>query len=263
MRKDTVEILAEAARLGFTEISVVNNGMLIAHNLEALRAIPGLALHVSLDGPEHIHDSLRGPGSYKKALEGARLAQGAGIPVSLKCVLMKPTMATAHHLIGLAAEHGFRRVSYQPFQPEIAGPDEDHAPWIFPESDRAMVATALEDLLAAGRIRGIEIYTESLFKHIIPYLFDGVRPLPSGGCYLPARFLLIDGRGETFPCFFMRGQSMGNVTQGVRLRDIWHGPVQQMMQSYGIRGTCPGCLAGCSDVAGFAKEAKQPRPTAA
>ena len=254
MRKDTVSLLQAAARLGYEEISVVNNGMLLGHHIDALRDIPGLTLHVSIDGPEDVHDDLRGPGSYAKALEGARLASEAGIPVSLKGVLMAPTLATAGHLLDLAHDHGFFRVSYQPFQPEIAGQDEDHARWVFPKDARDDVARALDQLLANARIRGVEIYTEQLFPHIVPYAFDGERPIPPGGCALPSNFVLIDGRGETFPCFFMRGQSMGNVNKGVRLRDIWHGPIQTRMHLLGLLGKCPGCLAGCSDVDGFSIE---------
>lgn len=257
MRKDTVMLLETAARLGYEEISVVNNGMLLGHHIDALRKIPGLTLHVSIDGPEKVHDDLRGPGSYAKALDGARLAQQAGIPVSLKGVLMAPTLATAGHLIDLAQKHGFYRVSYQPFQPEIAGPEEDHSRWVFPPNTRDTVASALSDLLAKARIQGVEIYTEHLFPHIVPYLFDGIRPIPPGGCALPSNFILIDGRGETFPCFFMRGQSMGNVNHGVRLRDLWHGPIQMRMHRLGLTGQCPGCLAGCSDVSGFSAKPAQ------
>lgn len=251
MRKDTVTLLQAAADLGYQEISVVNNGMLLGHHIDALRDIRGLSLHVSIDGPEAVHDKLRGPGSYAKALEGARLAREAGIPVSLKGVLMAPTLKTAAHLIDLAQEHGFFRVSYQPFQPEIAGPNEDHSRWVFPDNAREKVAVTLDNLLAEARIKGVDIYTGELFPHIVPYLFDNMRPIPPGGCALPSHFLLIDGRGETFPCFFMRNQSMGNVNAGVRLRDIWHGPVQTRMHRLGKLGQCPGCLAGCSDVDGF------------
>ena len=251
MRKDTVRLLQAAARLGYEEISVVNNGMLLEHHIKELLQIQGLSLHVSIDGPKDIHDDLRGSGSYAKALDGARLAQEAGIPVSLKGVIMAPTLPTAGHLIDLAHQYGFYRVSYQPFQPEIAGQDEDHSRWVFAPDDRAKVSVALDGLLAQARIKGVEIYTEHLFPHMVPYLFGGVRPIPPGGCALPSNFVLIDGRGETFPCFFMRGQSMGNVNHGVRLRDLWHGPIQTRMQRLGLPSQCPGCLAGCSDVSGF------------
>ena len=251
MRKDAVSLLKYAAELGFPRISVVTNGMLLGRHLKELAEIEALLLHISIDGPEPVHDRLRGAGSYQKAVEGARAAISANIPVTLKSVFMRPTMAQAQHLLDLAEELGVARISIQPFQPEIAGPNEDHSEWVFPSEEREIVWETLSQLLDEARLRGIEIYTEGLFPEFVPYLFDGHRPIPKGGCYLPSRFLLIDGRGETFPCFFMRGRSYGNVTRGVRLTDIWHGPVQQSIQAQAIRSDCPGCLAGCSDVASY------------
>lgn len=251
MRKDTILILEEAARIGFSTISVVTNGMLVKRHITRLQAIPGLALHVSIDGPEKVHDALRGPGSYSAAIEGLAAATAAGIPTTIKGVLMRPSLSDSTHLIELAKGFGLTRISLQPFQPEIAGPSEDHTRWTFATDERETVAQELAALLDQARLAGVQVYTQALFPDILPYLFDGKRPIPRNGCFLPARFLLIDGRGETYPCFFMRQQSMGNVTKGVRLRDVWHGPVQRRMQTLGIARRCPGCLAGCSDIQSF------------
>lgn len=248
MRKDAVDILEAASNLGFRKITVVNNGMLIRKNLTRLKKITGLVLPVSIDGPEHVHDALRGKGSYEAAIAGVRASVDAGIPTSLQGVLMRPTIESASHLIELAQRYGLSDVSFQPFQPEIAGPNEDHSEWSFLPRDREIVSEKLESLLDQARLAGVNVYTETLFPDMIPYLFEGRRPIAEGGCYLPARFLLIDGRGETYPCFFMRGQSMGNVAEGVSLSDIWHGPVQRRMQTLGIERKCPGCLASCSDI---------------
>jgi MoaA/NifB/PqqE/SkfB family radical SAM enzyme len=251
MRKDTVGILEDAGQVGFDQISVVTNGMLVRRHIKRLAAIPGLVLHISIDGPEPVHDALRGKDSYKSALDGLFAALEAGIPTTIKGVLMRQTLDTAGHLVDLAKESGISRISFQPFQPEIAGPNRDHGRWTFPARERPRVEAALSHLLDHARLAGIEVYTEALFPDIPPYLFDALRPIPAGGCFLPARFLLIDGNGNCFPCFFMRGQTMGNVMHGVSLGDIWHGPVQRAMQTRGITRTCPGCLAGCSDVDSF------------
>lgn len=251
MRKDTIAILEAACELGFHTIPIVSNGMLVARHIDRLAKIDGLSLGISIDGPEHVHDALRGAGSYRAALVGLDTALAAGIAVSLKGVLMRNTIDSAAHLIELARSKGIPQVSFQPFQPEIAGAGEDHSEWAFPPCDRDRVDDALSALLDTARLAGVQVFTEGLFSKITPYLFDRHRPIPPGGCHLPSRFLMISWRGETFPCFFMRGQSLGNVAKGLRLRDIWHGALQQEMQARGLAGACPGCLASCSDLPSF------------
>src|SRR6056297_1775602 len=117
MRKDTVSIFEAAGELGY-KTSVVTNGMLVPRHIQRLAGIANLTLGISIDGPEQVHDRLRGPGSYRAALEGVRAGREAGIPVSIKGVLMRPTIDTSAHLIDLAVEFGCDQVSLQPFQPE-------------------------------------------------------------------------------------------------------------------------------------------------
>lgn len=251
MRKDTPAILEAAGRMGYASMPVVTNGMLVARHIGRLAAIPALRLHVSIDGPEHVHDALRGRGSYRSAVDGIRAARAAGLRPGLKTVLMRPTLATLGDMVDLAVDLDLAELSIQPFQPEIAGPDEDHSPWVFPRDATASVAAVLDRVLEKARLAGIAVTTESLFPEFLPYLFDGHRPVPRGGCHMPARFLMVDAWGETYPCFFMRERSMGNVTEGLRLADIWTGPAQAAMVRRGRTGHCPGCLASCSDVESF------------
>jgi radical SAM protein with 4Fe4S-binding SPASM domain len=59
--------------------------------------------------------------------------------------------------------------------------------------------------------------------------------------------MLVDWRGDVYPCFFMRQDKMGNVYND-RLPDIWHSPIQKQLNMLGLTARCPGCLAACSDV---------------
>jgi hypothetical protein len=85
--KDIVKILSYA--LQFKPCLVLTNGTapLIkrVHQLQALRAQPNdLAFRVSIDFPsEQLHDTGRGWGNFKKAIEGLRLLQQAGFSVSI------------------------------------------------------------------------------------------------------------------------------------------------------------------------------------
>jgi MoaA/NifB/PqqE/SkfB family radical SAM enzyme len=251
MRKDFIDLLTFADELGYAQQEIVTNGILVPYHLEALAQIPSVRLHISIDGPEPVHDALRGGGNYQRALAAARSAAERGISVGLSGVLMRPTMETARHIVDLAVELRLGEVSFQPFQPEIHGVGRDASPWLFGPEERAHVQKALAELQAYAGKRGVKIFTESLFPEIVPYLFDGIRPIPPGGCYMPSRFALIDVHGDVYPCFFMRDLAIGNVMRGDRLEDLWHGHIHEKLQKVAITGRCPGCLAACSDIASY------------
>lgn len=251
MRPDFVDLLEHAERLGFERAEVVTNGLLVPRHLDRLAELRSVQLHVSLDGPREVHDALRGEGVYDKAVAAARAARERGVALGLSGVLMKPTLATADHVLELAAELGLAEVSFQPFQPEIHGMDRDPAEFSFEPGERAAVEGAIEGLRERARALGLRIYTDPILDHVPAYIFDGVRPIPKGGCYLPSRFVLVDVSGELYPCFFMRDGSMGNVTRGDRIEAIWHGEMHTALQMLALASRCPGCLAACSDIATF------------
>jgi MoaA/NifB/PqqE/SkfB family radical SAM enzyme len=256
MRKDALDLLDEAVRLGFERIELVTNGALVPRFAARLARIVGLHLNISIDGPPPVHDALRGAGSYDDAIAGLDAARHHGISVSLSSVLMRPTMATLSHVLDLAVSRELSSVSLQPFQPEIAGIGRDHSAFEFPASDQKAVVAVLADFAARARAANIAVHTEAAFATFVPYLFDRIRPVPPGGCRMPARFLLVDMRGETYPCFFLRGKSMGNVARGLSLSDIWHSADRLRLQLLGLSGRCGGCLAACSDMASYAGSAQ-------
>lgn len=254
-RADFVGLLEHAQELGYTSLEVVTNGLLVGPHLQRLERLPALGLHISLDGPAQVHDALRGEGVYERAVDLARQAVARGIRTGFSGVLMKPTLATAHHLVDLAVELGMTEVSYQPFQPEIDG-WRDSDPWSFVPEERPAVEQALSELRAYAAQQGVQIYTEDLLDYVPDYVFEGKRPIPPGGCFMPSRFLLVDVHGDVYPCFFMRDDVMGNLIRGDTLGDIWHGHVHLALQALAISERCPGCLAACSDVATYACESK-------
>ncbi len=254
MRKDFLDLVEYAHALGYRTQDIVTNGTMITDaHLDRLAACPSVYLHISIDGPRDVHDDLRGEGNYDKSVETARECVRRGIRVGLSGVLMRETLHLAPHLLELAASLGIREVSYQPFQEEISGPDKELPRFSLLRTPKARIEAELERLRARARELGVTIFTESMFGVIPDYLATGRRPIPPGGCYLPSKFLLVDFRGDVYPCFFMRTDAdrMGNVNQGAELTDLWHSLHHQQLQALALAERCPGCLAACSDVDSF------------
>ena len=96
-------------------VNMNSNGLLVPRKLETVRRLS--KLKVSLDGPQSVHDSVRGSGSYVRALRGIVTARSEGIPVELTCVVGAHNVESVDALVELVQGLGLRVV----FQPEREG----------------------------------------------------------------------------------------------------------------------------------------------
>jgi radical SAM protein with 4Fe4S-binding SPASM domain len=253
MRKDFLDIVEYAHALGYTTQEVVTNGTMITDaHLERLQGCPSVQLHVSIDGPREVQDDLRGEGVYDKSVGLVRRALERGVRVGMSGVILRETLPHLTALVDLASELGVGELSYQPFQTEISGPEKDLHRFSLLRPQREQLVATLDHLRDYAKARGVKIFTEAMFGVIPDYLIEGKRPIPPGGCYLPSKFLLVDYRGDVYPCFFMRQDQdrLGNVYRDA-LPDLWHGTHHKQLQALALTERCPGCLAACSDVETF------------
>ncbi len=260
MRKDFLDLVEHAHALGYRTQDIVTNGtMITSAHLDRLEHCPSVYLHISIDGPREVHDDLRGEGNYDKSVACARECVRRGVRVGLSGVLMRETLDHAFHLLDLAKDVGVDEVSFQPFQEEISGPDKDIPRFTLKRTKKEAIAEKLAEIGRYARERGVRIFTEAMFGVIPDYLVDGKRPIPPGGCYVPSKALLVDFRGDVYPCFFMRSEAdrMGNVYED-EITDLWHGPHHKQLQILALTERCPGCLAACSDVEAFQGKEAEP-----
>lgn len=86
------EIIKLCRELGLF-VSIGTNGTLINENVAKKLKDAGLnKAVVSIDGNEDVHDEIRGPNTYKKALNGLKLLKENGIKVRINTVIMKNNM---------------------------------------------------------------------------------------------------------------------------------------------------------------------------
>lgn len=251
MRKDFLEIVKYADAIGFTNQEIVTNGLLINDkHINILKDIPSVSFHISIDGPPHIHDNLRGKGNYDKAMKILTRLKENKIKFGVSSVIMRETLPFLRHIIDLANHFELDEISMQPFQYEISGRHKDTDRFSFLKKQAPYLIYELNELNKYAKKKNVKIFTESLFNTIPDYLINGNRPIPPQGCHMPSRFMLINWEGNVYPCFFMRQEVMGNVHHD-SLKNIWHKDIHNKMQELGLKKLCPGCLAACSDIASF------------
>lgn len=76
IRDDIVDIVKYIAAKGY-QCQLNTNGLLLTEGLMRELAEAGLGfMQISLDGPRHVHESLRGPGTFDAAVDAIELASG-------------------------------------------------------------------------------------------------------------------------------------------------------------------------------------------
>jgi MoaA/NifB/PqqE/SkfB family radical SAM enzyme len=89
-----------AAGVGYQKISLNTNGrFLTAAAARRFAAYPGLSISVSLEGPEVLHDRIRGDGSYKRTVAGIDQALEAGVDLAIFTVAGKSLLAVLPHFV--------------------------------------------------------------------------------------------------------------------------------------------------------------------
>jgi MoaA/NifB/PqqE/SkfB family radical SAM enzyme len=86
--------------IGYRKITLNTNGrFLTADVARRFAAYPGLSISVSLEGPEGLHDRIRGDGSYKRTVAGIDKALGAGVDLAIFTVAGKSLLSVLPHFV--------------------------------------------------------------------------------------------------------------------------------------------------------------------
>lgn len=88
------DLLDEVFRGGYRSVFLNSNGMLMTdHSVSRLAQYPNLTLSVSIQGPEVLHDGMRGVGSYRQACRGIARALDAGLKITIFTAIGKTLLA--------------------------------------------------------------------------------------------------------------------------------------------------------------------------
>ncbi len=250
LRRDFFSILEELKNKGF-DAFILTNGTLIDRNkADVLAKLAVKGVQVSIEGPENIHDAIRGPGSFSSSIKGIRNLLEAGIPVTLNTTLSDMNAACFADVIDLASSLGVQRVGFSRLVPTGRGGDM---------LNTMLSREALGDLynsIFSFNAKGLQIVTGDPVASQMngPAVNDGETPFPSGGCAAGISGLTILPDGTVTPCRRLP-VPIGNVKKD-SLREIWatSDVLQGLRDKSRYTGKCGECskwsaCRGCRAIA--------------
>jgi radical SAM protein with 4Fe4S-binding SPASM domain len=215
LRQDILEVLKELKDKGF-DTYLLTNGILIDRDRAYALAELGLkGVQISIEGPEDIHDSIRGAGSFSSTIKGIRHLVDAGIELTLNTTLSDINASHFAELAALASSFGASRLGFSRLVPSGGGSKL---------MGRTLKKEALRDLytkIFSLETKGLHIATGDPVASQLrePSMEDGLNPWPAGGCAAGVSGLTVLPDGTVTPCRRM-SVPIGNVRRD-SLRELW------------------------------------------
>lgn len=122
LREDIGMIIDYCSERGILT-SINSNGSLMEQRIKELKNLNLAGL--SLDGPEEVHDYIRGKGSYREVMAAIALAKNIGINVRIHTVLSKLNLRHIDFLLNKAKELG-APILFQPSTALLLGGNQDN-----------------------------------------------------------------------------------------------------------------------------------------
>lgn len=269
------EFLQAAKQRGFM-VHLQTNGTLLGRMADKLVNQGVEAVTVSIDGPQEIHDAIRGQeGAFEKTAAGLRALTAArdrarrpGPIITINCVISKASMATLDQMVPLAQELGADilqvqhtifnsaanvQLHNQMLSPEFAAEQGlDLIPPSIPEGEYYASEITAADMpflldklakipnLAKGRVK--QIFLPNLPSELLEsYYLDLNHPFPLE-CNAPWKGCRILPDGTVSPCLHL---SVGNIAFQP-FAEIWNGPKMQRFRQIISQRLFPGCARCCS-----------------
>jgi radical SAM protein with 4Fe4S-binding SPASM domain len=250
LRSDFSAILAALNQKGF-DTYILTNGTLISR--ERARELADLGVRgvqISLEGPEHIHDSIRGAGSFAASMNGIQNILSSGIELTLNTTLSEINATYFMDMISLASALGAQKLGFSRLVPSGGGKQL---------IGRMLSKTAVEDLYSkifSLNTGDLKIVTGDpvASQYRSPDQSAYGSSAPSGGCAAGVSGLTIMPDGTVTPCRRLP-MPIGNVRTD-SLREIWASSevLNSLRDKTLYQGRCGGCsrwasCRGCRAIA--------------
>lgn len=253
LRQDLAEVLSELQGRRYATYLLTNGTLIDRARARQLAGLGVRGVQVSIEGCEDVHDALRGPGSFSRAVDGVEHLLDAGLPVTLNITLSRLNSRSVRRVIQFASHLGVQRVGFS----RLVAAGRGSA--MVSEMLSADEVRSLYGELFSREIRGLEIVSGDpvagqMRNHNGKAKWKEAPGIPAGGCSAGVAGLTFLADGTIVPCRRLP-VPIGNLRTDP-LREIWAmSPVLEALRDksrYGVR--CGDCerwedCRGCRGVA--------------
>lgn len=214
LREELWDVLVRLRGGGFPTYILSNGTLVDRDGAERLAGLGVAGVQVSLEGPESVHDAIRGSGSFRKAFRGVDLLLRAGVTVDLNVTLSARNADRVDELVAIAQAAGVPRIGFSRLVPYGRGA-ELLGETLSPDRIRSVY-----ERLRSLQVPGLAIGTgDPLAVQLGLSATDGAGCIAVGGCAAGVSGITILPDGTLHPCRRLP-IAIGNLRTD-SLREVW------------------------------------------
>lgn len=248
LREDLFGIIFEMRRKGF-DVYLLSNGTFITEEkAKRLSDLGVKGVQVSIEGPEEVHDRIRGRGSFALSEKGIRHLVNSNLRVTLNVTLSKLNAGYMKDIVALAADLGAQRVGFSRLVPSGKGMGLLHE-MLTPQEVRS-----LYESIPFIEGNGVEIVTGDPVASQMKWDGGDMGYIPCRGCSAGVSGLTFLPDGTITPCRRLN-VPIGNLRID-SLREIWatSDVLNLLRDKSKYKGKCGSCdkwaiCRGCRAIA--------------
>jgi MoaA/NifB/PqqE/SkfB family radical SAM enzyme len=233
-----LEPLCRRARTLGLKVWIATNGMSLGRSPWASEVVD--ELFVSLEGPEDLHDAVRGRGSWRRLARSvdALRSAGAAIGLTARHVLQRTSLRRWRETAATAEAMGFDRLSFLPVDTtsDAFGGDPAGRAGLAPSRGDVELFRREVEEAAADWPRIVAEDSATLAS-----LADRMAGAQAPRCNAPEWSIVVENDGRVRPCFFQ--PSFERWSAGRALSSIHAGPAARAALAglHGGNATCRAC----------------------
>jgi len=247
LREDVFELLS-FAKSSNMNTCITSNGILIDDYVARKLFVSGInVVNVSIEGPEEIHDFLRGPGNFKKAVSALAALEKHKIETTIATIVSGYNYKSLISVVELAREHKVTTIKFQPFSPLFLGDKKKSRDFAIATDDFRKMEGIIKEVISLCSRYGIAVNPDKYLLNIPHYLAG--KPINLNNiCSALLSSCPINSKGEIFPCWILTGHDnqIGSLKKESFL-NLWgkdrHISIIKRIERKG----CPGCMMSCYD----------------
>ncbi len=202
-------------------------------------------VNISIEGPQEIHDQLRGEGVFEKALEALQNLKKHKIESTVAATVSQYNYRYLSVVVDLANRYSATTVKFQPFSHIFVENEKKGDEFFIPEKEIEDCKGVLSDVVRQCAMLGIATNPKAYLERIPAYLASG-RCERRKECLALHVSCPINSQGDVFPCWVLTDIKLGNVREE-NLFFIWNSGRRQALIDQVRRTGCKGCIMSCYD----------------